>query len=258
MGGRVTTAAAAVTAFALATKTGHEATPATGKPDAVTNSSMLLVAAEHTEKVSTLRMSFHVAGGFGGRGETAGSDSRVLYTGEGTSSVTTVVGDREYTTQDGKTTWKKLSDTARLAPFARSAADVVRAASKDPQVQSIGQEKVRGVKAIHYRVTLPADGDAQSESDLTKLPESELAWFDLDNVEGYSDPVNIDIWVADNLVRRIATTVKDQPESFSEFYDFNTPITITAPEQATPAPKDSAPRVRVHQDSPTSVTAKLG
>ena len=195
---------------------------------------ILLAAAESTEKVTSLRFSeaVHGGGGFSSEGEVSGADWRVVTKGEGTSETTTVVGDYQYVKPaGGKTKREKLGADDKMVPFAKSAADVVRAAVNDANVQTVGTEEIRGVNATHYRLTLPErTGAADPEPALAKLPENELAWFQLDGVGSYSSTVTLDIWVADDLVRRIGGTIEGQdPLATIDFYDFNAPITIKAP-----------------------------
>jgi hypothetical protein len=193
----------------------------------------LKAAADQTGKVTSLRFaSGEPDSEFSAAGEVNGSDYRTVSKGEGTSSTITVVGRVEYATAaDGKTTRRKLSADERPAPFTQAAADVVRAVAADANVEQVGSDSVRGVESKHYRVTLKErTSDADPANPLAELPAAELAWFDLDNVDSYSADVTVDVWVADNLIRRIGASVEGQDSiSSNEFYDFNTPITIKAP-----------------------------
>jgi hypothetical protein len=193
---------------------------------------VLKAAALHTSQATSLRFASTMPGGFTATGEVRGSDSRVIYIGEGGSQTMTVIGDRRYTTQNGKTSVERLAAGSRLAPFAASAADVVRAAVADGKATKIGNEKVRGVEATHYRLTLAErTGAAQPEPALAKLPKNELAWFDLEGVGSYSADVTVDVYVADGLIHRLGVIVAGQhgAGSSDDFFDFNAPITITPP-----------------------------
>ncbi|MEV4703845.1 hypothetical protein [Actinoplanes sp. NPDC049316] len=196
--------------------------------------SILLAAAEKTQNVKSLKFSeaVHGGGGFSAEGEVNGDDWRIVTKGEGTSETTIVVGDVRYTTPaGGKTTRKKLSAEEKMVPFTKAAGDVVRAAVSDGNVQRIGTESVRGVEATHYRLSI-AERTSAADPDvaLAKLPDTELGWFGLDGLASYSSPVTVDIWVADNLVRRIGGTIEGQdPLATIDFYDFNKPVTIKAP-----------------------------
>ncbi|WP_199516310.1 hypothetical protein [Nucisporomicrobium flavum] len=196
--------------------------------------SILLAAAEKTQNVTSLKFSeaVHGGGAFSAEGEVNGDDYRIVTKGEGTSETIIVVGNQQYTTPaGGKTTRTKLSADEKMVPFTKAAGDVVRAAVSDGNVQKIGTESVRGVEATHYRLTIAErTSDADPAAALTKLPDTELGWFGLDGVAGYSSQVTVDIWVADNLVRRIGGTIQGQdPLATIDFYDFNKPVTIKAP-----------------------------
>ncbi|PRY30682.1 hypothetical protein [Pseudosporangium ferrugineum] len=227
-------AAAAVAAVVLALgQGGPSPSDGTKRADA---GAVLLAAAEQTGKVTTLRFSQPPSGaaGFSAEGEVSGADWRVVSKGETPGgTTTTVIGDVRYVTTGGSTTKEKIPQGERLAPFARAAGDLTRAVSQDRNVVEVGTEDVRGTRTTHYRLTLPArTSAADPASAVTKLPPDELAWFDLEGIDAYSDPVTLDIWVAGDLVRRIAGTVANQgPLTSVEFYDFNAPVTITAPRQ---------------------------
>ena len=222
----------AAAAVGVAVVVGGNAEPAA--PPTASGPTILLAAAKSTEKATSLRFSeaVHGGGAFSSEGEVSGADWRVVSKGEGTSETTVMVGDYEYVTPaGGETTRKKVPADQRMAPFAKAAADVVRAAVNDANVEKVGTEEIRGVTTTHYRVTLPErTGAADPEPALAELPENELAWFQLEGIGSYSSKVTIDVWVADDLVRRIGGTVEGQdPLSTIDFYDFNAPIAVKAP-----------------------------
>jgi hypothetical protein len=229
--GAVATGAVAA-AVAAAVAFGTSGTPSS--PTGPDGHQLLLAAAQQTGELKSLRFAQapHGGGGFGATGEISGDNARVVSTGEGTSSTTTIVGDVRYTTTaKGKTTHERLAGTDKPASFATSAADVVRAVTGDADVQTVGTEKVRGADTTHYRLTVKEQtSGADPASPLTSLPDNELAWFDWDGIGAYSATVTVDVWVADNLIRRIGGTVTGQdPLPTTEFFDFNAPIVITAP-----------------------------
>jgi hypothetical protein len=227
--GAVAAAVTAVVAF------GGAGDPATPPPAPAADApQLLLAAAQQTGQVKTLRFAqaVHGGGAFGATGEIAGADSRVVTTGEGTSSTTTIVGDVRYATSaDGETTRKKLSAADKPVPFAEAAADVVRAVTGDAQVETVGTEQVRGQDTTHYRLTLEEQTSAAGPaSPLATLPEKTLVWFDWEGLDSYSGAVTVDVWVAGNLIRRIGGAAEGQdPFPVTEFFDFGAPITITAP-----------------------------
>lgn len=194
---------------------------------------LLLAAAQQTGQAKTLRFeqAAHGGGNFGATGEIAGADSRVVMTGEGSSSTRVIVGDVVYSTSGGKTTREELSGDDKPVPFAEAAADVVRAVTGDADVETVGTEQVRGQESTHYRLTLKeATSAADPASPLASLPEKTLVWFDWEGLGSYSGAVTVDVWIAGNLIRRIGGAVAGQdPFATTDFYDFGAPITITAP-----------------------------
>jgi len=234
IGALATGAVAAAVAVAVAFGTSGTPRPPVAPPAAASGPKLLLTAARQTGEVRSLRFAqaTHGGGNFGATGEVAGDRSRVVSTGEGTSSTATIVGDVLYTTSaDGRTTHKRLTATDKPVPFARAAADVVRAVTGDADVEVVGSEPVRGVTTTHYRLTISErTGAAGPASPLASLPDNELVWFDWDGIGAYSGAVTVDVWVAGNLIRRIGGTVAGQePFPTTDFFDFNAPITITAP-----------------------------
>ncbi|MDT5042182.1 MAG: hypothetical protein QOE51_3167 [Actinoplanes sp.] len=218
-----TALATGAAAAAVAVAVSVSGTPApTAQP--LSASKLLLTAADQTAQVTSLRFT-KKEGVFDYAGEAKGDDFHYVSHGEGDgASSTTIKGDQVYDTDKGQTTVHTIQSD-RLAPFAESAANLIRSAVANSAVQKVGEETVRGAAATHYRLNLSA---STSNTALAKLPENQLDWFELDNA--YGEPVTIDVWVADNLVRRTSVTVPGQDfQSTSEFYDFNAPITIETP-----------------------------
>ena len=228
--GAVVTGAAAA-AVAAVVVSGTSGTPST--PSAGDGPKILLAAAQRTAEVKSFRFVQPAQGGgkFGATGEVSGDRSRVVATGEGTTSTSTIVdGVRYSTTAEGKTTRERLSGKEKPAPFAEAAADVVRAVTGAADVVTVGTEPVRGADATHYRLSIKERvSAADPESPLASLPDNELAWFDWEGIGSYTG-VTIDVWVADGLIRRISGATPGQdPLTTTEFFDFNTPVKITAP-----------------------------
>jgi hypothetical protein len=184
-------------------------------------------AAEHTQKVVTLRGVTESKIKTGGASRTTveanGADMKIDTQYDATSFVTLVIVDNVgyETNSDGTFHKSELSTDEQLAPFADSAGNVARAALQGADVTDKGTEQVRGVKATHYQVKLTAE----SRKALAALPAVQTAWFEVEHPE---EITSIDIWTADNLIRRITV---DDPErsTTAEFYDFGRPVTITAP-----------------------------
>lgn len=210
--------AAAATAGVLATR------PASA-------SAAVLTAAGHTGKVTSLRTvddSIDAGGGHSTtRAEFSGGNLKLTTQDSIGTDELTVVGDYawENRTEQGRTEnggKQKLTPESRLAPFASSTEHVIRAALQEANVKKLDTTDIRGNRATHYRVDLTD----VSRAALTALPEGELAWFDLDSVH---QSATVDIWIADDLIQRIVVHVPGYMQSTIDFYDFNAPITITAP-----------------------------
>ena len=194
-------------------------------------SAAVLQAADRTGTVTSLRYEMWIdsPAGFATTGEAAGDRVREVRRGEGVTSTVTVIGDQVYTTRDGKTTREPVADGYRRAPFGPTAGKVVRAVASDADVEKIGTDEVRGVEATHYRLTLPErTSAAQPAPKLAELAPEELEWFELGHVAD-AGTLTLDLWVADDLVRRLTTQVTGQSLNSYEFYDFNAPITIEPP-----------------------------
>jgi hypothetical protein len=210
--------AAGVTTGVLATRPGSA-------------SAAVLTAATHTGKVTSLRTVDESIDAGGGRSTTRasfhGNDLQLSSQDSIGTDQLTVVGDYawEIRTEQGRTEnsgKQKLTPESRLAPFAESTEHVIRAALQDANVKKVGTTAIRGTTATHYRLDLTD----VSRAALTALPEGELAWFDLDSVHRSA---TVDIWIADDLIQRIVVHVPDYLQSTIDYFDFNAPITITAP-----------------------------
>lgn len=139
-----------------------------------------------------------------------------------------VDGTEYYTTfynGDEQTTAQPLSPNYELAPFGEASSAVVTAALEEADVEEIGTEDVRGSQTTHYRLHLAQPG----QSALASLPEAQRGWFDLSfDIEYHAEDVTLDIWTADDTIRRIA--VWSPNGSFTaDYFDFNADITITPP-----------------------------
>ena len=144
----------------------------------------------------------------------------------------TIIGDIRYDILDGNGRVMKSDMTEegvqQMAPFTASAEDVVTAALTSADTTELGTEQVRGVAATHYQIRL----DDQGRKSLKALPQSQLYWFGLDNLDDVSQ---VDLWVGDGLIRRIsvlhANAAPGEPQDTAtmEFYDFGADITVARP-----------------------------
>jgi hypothetical protein len=117
-------------------------------------------------------------------------------------------------------------DSERLRPFAASSAAVVDTVLSGGDVTDLGAASAGGVEARRYRIDL----DNATRQALAELDPTTLAWFQLD----YPDDVtNLDVWVADDLIRRIDITseiaARGPPTTVTtrvDYFDFNSEVVI--------------------------------
>ncbi|MEV7627898.1 hypothetical protein [Actinoplanes sp. NPDC089786] len=189
---------------------------------------MVLAAANTTADVTSLRGVTQVRAE-DGRPRSAtievSGENMSLVSRDGPVTVTSViVGGRFYerASDDPKPRTGKVTPESSLAPFAESTGAVVRAALADAEVEDLGEEKVRGSEATHYRLEITTGARAA----LAALPAGQTAWFELENAD---EIASIDVWAAGNLIRRVTVDRGPAGSSSTEFYDFNQPITVTVP-----------------------------
>lgn len=105
---------------------------------------------------------------------------------------------------------------------------MVTAALSGGHVADLGPAEVDGIEADQYRI----EADDATREALAELAPTELAWFELEHPQQVT---SIEIWVADDLIRRIEVTV-DHSDSPTErqvatttvdYFDFHADIEIT-------------------------------
>lgn len=167
--------------------------------------------------------------------EVAGDDMRIetrgTYSdGHVEGSTTVIIGDEstqvaldgsvEYSTIDG--------DDERLEPFHTASTAVVSAVVDHGEPADLGTETIDRIDATHYRV-VPDDAIRRSLAD---LDPGVLGWFQLGDVDELR---SIDIWVADDLIRRVevasvysaeTTNVPGEHTTRIDLYDFDADIEI--------------------------------
>jgi hypothetical protein len=191
-------------------------------------SAAVLSAANRTAGAHTLRLSAQYTSAEGRKsGASAaieGADSTITYS-PGPNGVLshTSIGAEVYYLRDGRPVSERTQSLEDLlAPYARSAADVVRAALNHGGVTDLGDTSVRGGTAKHYRVEL----SARSRAALTAVRPQELAWFEL---EEPAQVDTVDVWVGSgDLLREIRVSGAHRTSTV-QMYDFGAPISITAP-----------------------------
>jgi len=144
---------------------------------------------------------------------------------EDRDSATTYIGDTRWDSKGGRVTKSTEPPEQRNAPFPEASEAVVKAAMVGASVTDLGTADVRGQEATHYRIQLtPASTKALSE-----LTPSQVARFEL---EYPKEVASLDVWVADDLIRRIAvrSTTGGVGTSIVDFYDFGADITIRPPQ----------------------------
>lgn len=196
----------------------------------------ITAAAGKTGNVTTLRVraTYDSGDGYPTRteGEINGRDYQTRFTqanaetGEVSTSTRTVIGNRRWDTSDGKTTSTIITPEEGNAPYPQASEAVVKAALRGSTVTDLGKEDVAGVETTHYKIELGPTGTRA----LQELSPSELARFELEYPEGV---VSLDVWVVDDLIRRIRIRSEfeapSSPGSTIEFYDFGADITIEPP-----------------------------
>lgn len=189
----------------------------------------LSAAADNTGDVTTLRVhADYVYADERGRtldGQVDGADYAfriVAADGDGDA-------ETESTTSIGSTVWESgepmrtdVPPEERNAPYQTSSEAVVKAALTGSQVTDLGEEEVRGAVADHYRIGLTP----RSIEAISALTPSQVAQFELEYPQ---DVTAIDVWVDDDLIRRIDVRSTTQGRSTIEFYDFGADITIRPP-----------------------------
>ncbi|HEY7073065.1 MAG TPA: hypothetical protein VH479_23260 [Acidimicrobiales bacterium] len=223
-------AATLAAAVAVAVVAGAALLPrGAGSPDAV---SLVSSAAGTTAKVTSLRVSIeHEDQYSSGTGsiEISGNRMRVQVNGtysdghtEGSTTVYLGLVSYQQNLDGGTETDRR---DRPLPPFVSSSEAVLDAALSGQDVAVVGQETVRDVPATHYRITL----DATARAALAGVDPEKLAWFDLENPDQVR---TVDVWVGDDLVRRLRVTGDDGSVRSAEYYDFGADIRIQAPDWA--------------------------
>lgn len=224
-------AAAAVVALVV----GIVVAGAVSDPAPASASEALAEAAAMTGKVETLRILAVY--------ERSGSTNRVTAEADGTdyaisSTATFADGTEEHesTVVIGDTVWEEggkrtAPPDERNAAFAPSSAAVVDAVLDGSELEDLGDEDVRGTTSRHIRATLTQ----RSRAALASLSPSQVAMFELEYPDGVD---TVDLWIADDLIRRIELTVDEgsgaegepqQNRATIEFYDFGADIDIRPP-----------------------------
>ena len=224
-------AAAAVLTTGVLTTGDPDGTGGGAVPSATTMSGapVVLAAAVQTGDAEDFRAVITTTDGTGATttstGEFDGDDARITNASpDAPDEVITVVESTEYVTSGGRTgPGTPLRAEDRPAPFSRATENVLRAAlgGADSAAREVGREQVRGVSTVHYRLT----PTAASRAALRALPAAELAWFELEYPD---ETTGVDVWLADDLVRRIEVTTAESV-SRTEFYDFGADIEVVAP-----------------------------
>ena len=155
--------------------------------------------------------------------EADGDATRLTFHEEetGASGVLTVIGLDQWVTRDGETTHEVLAEEDTNLPYASSSAAVVEAALESATVEDLGREQVQGVEATHYRITL----DQAGKEALAALSPRVVAQFEL---EYPSVGDRLDIWVADDLIRRLRVDTEIRRTDI-ELRDFGADIDIQPP-----------------------------
>lgn len=146
--------------------------------------------------------------------------------------------ERESTVVIGDTVWEDgtkrtgVPSEERNAAFAPSSAAVVDAVLAGSTIEDLGDDDVREVTTRHLRATLTPT----SRAALAALSPSQVAMFELEYPDGVD---TVDLWIADDLIRRIELTVDEgsgaegeatRNKASIEFTDFGADITVRPPD----------------------------
>jgi hypothetical protein len=144
-----------------------------------------------------------------------GKSSRIVFHEAGGVRTVTTIAGTIYEEFDGQIQTVQATVANSLAPFPKSARDVVRAVVTNNDVHQVEDD--------HYRLTM-TDSSRQA---LGGVAKGELAWFDLDSPE---DVNSVDIWVSGDRLDRLTMT-GSFGSSDMRYSDFGAPITITVPKK---------------------------
>lgn len=136
---------------------------------------------------------------------------------------TITIGDQQWSDEDPEPI--TVADDERNAPFPEASEAVIEAALRGAEVTDEGTEEVRGVEATHYRIDLGPSGTAA----LAALAPNLVAMFELEHPERVT---SLDVWVADDLIRRISHTFAEDGATGSatlDYYDIGADITVEPP-----------------------------
>jgi hypothetical protein len=217
-GSAVTAVAAALAAVVVLAPGGSKQSP----------SAVVLTAADHLGAVAGLRADSTYTDRLGqvtrSTIEVDGATARIVdhrSAADGGTLTVTLIGGRRYAQAGGNLSSMPATGDNSLAPYPDAARDVVTAVVGDSAVTRAGTDDVRGTKSTHYHLDM--SGTAQHK--LSRLPVTELAWFDLDSPQ---DVRSLDVWVAGGTLRRVTMTATFGTTD-TVLYDLGAAITITAP-----------------------------
>jgi hypothetical protein len=199
------------------------------RPDPV---AALTVAAEATGDVSSLRVHAVYVDEGGTHTLDADVDGRDYHLRstktpghvDGSADEWTIgIGDQQWSDEDPEPI--TVPDAERNESFPDASEVVLEAALEGASVEDLGDEEVRGAEATHYRIDLGEAGVAA----LRDLAPNQVAMFELEHPDRVT---SLDVWVADDLIRRISHTFSEAGATGSvtlEYYDFGAAITIEPP-----------------------------
>lgn len=154
------------------------------------------------------------------------------------------VGTTEWILADGEVVEVNTfsaDEAVDIAPYAESSAAVITAALASASITDAGTETLNGVETTRYDIEM----DDAAQAALAAVPSANLEWFaqavdeDVEAGEegvisdvrsGYLEDADaLSIWIADDLVHRIAVTTGSTQFTHT-FFDFGADITVSAPE----------------------------
>jgi hypothetical protein len=129
----------------------------------------------------------------------------------------------QYITVGGRTEASPLrAGDVFETPYGQASAEMIVAVLDGATVTEGGQETIAGVLTTRYDIALTA----QSIASLTAVPQSSLAWFDLDNPDEVD---RLTVWVADGLIRQVMVDHDSTATTGATILNVNGEITIAPP-----------------------------
>lgn len=233
------------TAGSAGTETPAGSTGTVGKP-----ANALGGAGEASRKAGTAKMATTMEATTGGQTETMGTgagevdfaNSKYKFSQDmnGSGGMNTVlldgVGYLQYNIGGNPGPWAKLDLAALLGKGSTDMTGYLNLLQGVSESNEVGSDTVRGVATTHYKIVIDPAKTIEKSPEMKQFLES-LKKLGGSSADTESEPMPYDVWLDDQgLVRRMRSETKvaaDGAEvvavSTVEYYDYGTPVDITAP-----------------------------